>query len=94
MSVDYGAFLDSILNASSATNSRSRNQFCPGANVVTMKRFPLFAALAFALPIAGLLATPAMAKPHKAKTHHVVKKAAAHKAPLKHKAKTSHAAVR
>jgi len=61
---------------------------------VTMKRFPLFAALAFALPIAGLIATPAMAKPHKAKTHHVTKKVAAHKAPAKHKAKTSHSVAR
>ncbi len=60
---------------------------------MTLKRFPLFVALAFALPIAGLVATPAMAKPHKAKTHHPVKKVSAHKAPAKHKAKATHAAV-
>ena len=48
---------------------------------MTISRFRLFAALAFVLPVAALVASPAMAKPHKAKTHHsVVHKASAHKA--------------
>ena len=58
-----------------------------------IKRKSLFAALAFALPIAALVSAPAMAaKPHKAKTHHAVKKASAHKVAKPHKAKTSHVA--
>lgn len=67
-----------------------------GANVVIIKRKSLFATLAFALPIAALVASPAMAaKPHKAKAHtHAVHKASTHKAPAKHKAKAAHAAVR
>ena len=49
------------------------------------KRQSLFAALAFALPIAGLLSAPAMAaKPQKPKIHHAVKKASAHKPAVKH----------
>jgi hypothetical protein len=56
---------------------------------VTTSRKRLVAALAFVLPVAALVATPAMAaKHHKAKTHHV-HKVAAHKA---HKAKKSTAA--
>ena len=95
LSVDYGAFLDSPLNASSATRSPIRNQIYLGANVVIVIRKSLFATLAFALPIAALVASPALAaKPHKAKAHtHVVHKTSAHKAPLKHKVKASHAAV-
>jgi hypothetical protein len=56
---------------------------------VTTSRKRLVAALAFVLPVAALVATPAMAaKHHKAKTHHV-HKVAAHKA---HKAKKTTAA--
>ncbi len=56
---------------------------------MTTKRNSLFAALAFALPIAALVATPAMAAKHPKKhaTHHVHKvsgsKVGAHKAPHK-----------
>ncbi len=56
---------------------------------MTTKRKSLFAALAFALPIAALVTAPAMAaKSHKPKTHHIV-----HKAGSVHKAsshKVSH----
>jgi len=56
---------------------------------VIIQRKSLFAALAFALPIAGLLSAPAMAaKPQKAKIHHAVKKASAHKPAVKHTHKT------
>lgn len=56
---------------------------------MTTSRKRLVAALAFVLPVAALVATPAMAaKHHKAKTHHV-HKVAAHKA---HKAKKTTAA--
>lgn len=59
---------------------------------MTISRFRLFAALAFVLPVAALVASPAMAKPHKAKTHHsVIHKASAHKAihKVKHATHTS-----
>jgi hypothetical protein len=93
-SVDYGAFLHSYVKAPSATYSRTRNESCPGANAVIIKRKSLFAALAFALPIAALAVSPAMAaKPHKAKTHHAIHKASAHKSALHHKSKRTHAAV-
>ncbi len=60
---------------------------------MTTKRNSLFAALVFALPIAALVATPAMAKTHKAKakTHHV-HKVSGHKVIHHHKAKAHTAA--
>jgi hypothetical protein len=56
---------------------------------VTTSRTRLFAALAFVLPVAALVASPAMATT-KAKAHHTaIHKTSTHKASS-HKAKTSH----
>jgi hypothetical protein len=57
---------------------------------VTTTRNRLIAALAFVLPVAALVATPAMAKPHKAKTQHTsVHKVGHHKTSHKTKAPTA-----
>ena len=86
MSVDYGVFLDSLLNAPSITYSLTRNQLCPGAILVIIKRTSLLAALAFALPIAALVSAPAMAAPHKKApiVRHHVHKASTHKVATHH----------
>jgi hypothetical protein len=96
MSVDYGVFLDSLLNAPSITHSRTRNQFSPGAILVTFKRTSLLAALAFALPIAALVSAPAMAATHKKApvVRHHVHKASTHKvATHTHKPRPARVAV-
>jgi hypothetical protein len=96
MSVNYGAFLDSVLNVPSATYRRTRNQFCPGAIVVTIKRKSLFAALAFALPMAALVSSPAMATTHRKPAHAVhrsVHHVSTHHTATHHKPKPAHVAV-
>ena len=57
---------------------------------MTTTRNRLIAALAFVLPVAALVATPAMAKPHKAKAQHSsVHKVSHHKTSHKAKAPTA-----
>lgn len=73
---------------------RRRNQSRTGANAVIFKRHSLFAAIAFALPIAALVASPASAATKKTKTHtHAVHKTSTHKPAVKHKTKPVHTAA-